>query len=109
MIRALMLIAMALTLSGCLTAEERARMAAEQNAADDAKCQSYGAKPGTDIYVTCRMRVVEQRQEEERAAGQRAEQGLRNAGAALQSVYGPSTTVRTDCERFGSSISCTSR
>jgi hypothetical protein len=26
-------------------------------AADDQKCQSYGAKPGTDAYVACRMNI----------------------------------------------------
>jgi hypothetical protein len=25
--------------------------------ADDAKCRSYGAKPGTDAYVACRSRI----------------------------------------------------
>ncbi|UZE14819.1 hypothetical protein [Pseudomonas sp. B21-053] len=28
---------------------------AEKTATDDAVCQSYGAKPGTDAYVNCRV------------------------------------------------------
>ncbi len=28
---------------------------AEKSATDDAICQSYGAKPGTDAYVNCRV------------------------------------------------------
>jgi hypothetical protein len=28
---------------------------AEKSATDDAVCQSYGAKPGTDAYVNCRV------------------------------------------------------
>jgi hypothetical protein len=30
--------------------------------ADDAKCRSYGAKPGTDAYVACRSRIGAARQ-----------------------------------------------
>jgi hypothetical protein len=28
---------------------------AEKSATDDALCQSYGAKPGTDAYINCRV------------------------------------------------------
>jgi hypothetical protein len=38
----------ALALSGCISG---ARHAAQ----DDATCQGYGAKPGSDLYVQCRM------------------------------------------------------
>ncbi len=27
---------------------------------DDAVCQSYGARPGTDVYVQCRMQLQQQ-------------------------------------------------
>lgn len=37
-----------LALSGCASAEQIA-------AADNAKCQSFGATPGTPTYVECRM------------------------------------------------------
>ena len=40
-----------LALAGCKSTVE---MRAEQDAADAAACQSYGAKPGTDTYVRCR-------------------------------------------------------
>ena len=33
-----------------------------QNKADDQQCLSYGAKPGSDVYVNCRLRLVEMRQ-----------------------------------------------
>lgn len=32
-------------------------------AAQDAECRSYGAKPGTDAYVDCRMRLVQMEQQ----------------------------------------------
>jgi hypothetical protein len=35
--------------------EQLAAKKAELAAKDDQTCQSYGAKPGTDIYVQCRM------------------------------------------------------
>jgi hypothetical protein len=34
---------------------------AELAAADDAKCQSYGARPGSDAYVQCRLTMDTQR------------------------------------------------
>ncbi|AMA58886.1 hypothetical protein [Bradyrhizobium sp. CCGE-LA001] len=47
-----------LLLSGCQLKEER--LAAE-NAADDQKCLSYGAKAGTDAYVVCRTQLATSR------------------------------------------------
>ncbi len=32
-------------------------------ASDDAQCRSYGAQPGTDTYVQCRMSINQQRQQ----------------------------------------------
>jgi hypothetical protein len=49
---ALVAIAGAAALSGCVTAEE---MAARNARADDASCKSYGAAPGSSEYFTCRM------------------------------------------------------
>jgi hypothetical protein len=31
------------------------------DAADDAQCKSYGTTPGTDTYVTCRLKIKESR------------------------------------------------
>jgi len=36
--------------------------------ADDAKCKSYGAEPGTDDYVRCRLAIDVQKANAERAA-----------------------------------------
>src|SRR5215469_16297244 len=47
-------LATSLTLAGCLGSEERI---AAQNAQDDQKCQSYGARQGTDAYVNCRAQL----------------------------------------------------
>jgi hypothetical protein len=40
----------------------------QQNKVDDQQCQSYGARPGSDVYVNCRLRLVEMRHNEVRAA-----------------------------------------
>jgi hypothetical protein len=44
-----------LLLSGC--AEYRAKMAAEQEVEDDAKCHAYGAQQGDPAYVRCLARL----------------------------------------------------
>lgn len=56
---------LALTLAACATAEERQAQAEAQaaaiNANDDAKCQSFGAAPGSQAYIQCRMNLDNQR------------------------------------------------
>ena len=52
--RAVMALILALALSGCMTGEERR---AAQNAKDDQKCLGYGARPGSDAYVSCRAQL----------------------------------------------------
>lgn len=52
---------LALALSGCMTAEQRA-------AADDSYCRSIGAQHGTPVYVECRLRRDEQLQARIRAS-----------------------------------------
>jgi hypothetical protein len=46
-----------LLLPGCAAIAER------RAAADDAKCQSYGATPGTPEYTQCRMQLDSQRED----------------------------------------------
>jgi hypothetical protein len=47
-----------LTLSGCMTAQERAEQVQAKNASqDDQSCRSYGAAPGTPAYITCRTQL----------------------------------------------------
>jgi hypothetical protein len=76
-----------------LARQEAAKKAAV-NAADDEKCRSYGAQPGTDTYVACRMNIDNQRAQLEAAAtvakpgndanNQRMMDRLRPVTAALQ-------------------------
>jgi hypothetical protein len=60
MIKIATMTVLALALSGCMTAEQRA-------AADDSYCRSIGARPGTPIYVECRLRRDEQVQADARS------------------------------------------
>lgn len=52
--RIVAVVVLGLSLGGCLTTEERI---AERSAKDDQKCQSYGARPGTDAYINCRAQL----------------------------------------------------
>lgn len=48
-------------------AQQQAQAARAQAAADDAKCQSYGAKPGDPAYVQCRTQLDTERAQERAA------------------------------------------
>jgi hypothetical protein len=58
-----------------------AQQAAADNA-DDAKCQSYGPKPGSDAYVACRMNLSNNREAADEAQRQ-AWLGVAQAGANM--------------------------
>nr|QDF38263.1 hypothetical protein FJN17_12170 [Bradyrhizobium symbiodeficiens] len=51
--RVVAILALSLSLGGCITDD----WAAERIARDDQKCQSYGARPGSDAYVNCRAQL----------------------------------------------------
>jgi hypothetical protein len=54
MFRVLFLAAAAVALAGCARSESTAEAVFR---ADDAKCKSYGADPGSDAYVQCRLAI----------------------------------------------------
>ncbi|WP_421556163.1 hypothetical protein [Pseudomonas kitaguniensis] len=52
---------------------------AQQASSDDAQCQSYGAKPGSDAYVNCRVqlnRTTTEQQSQQSAQRQQAIQTM---------------------------------
>ena len=65
MFRVLFLAATAAALAGCAGSETATQATFR---ADDAKCKSYGAEPGTDDYVRCRLAIDVQKANAERAA-----------------------------------------
>jgi hypothetical protein len=66
----LLALSLALPLAACMeyTTQQEAAYRQRIAASDDAICRSYGAKPGTDIYVQCRMAQAQQRATAEQAA-----------------------------------------
>ena len=62
--------------------------AAANNAADDATCRSYGAMIGTDIYVQCRVGLVQAR-----AAASRPVVVQRGPDPILQNPLSSTTTI----------------
>ncbi len=95
--RILIVLAASISLAGC--AEYQAEQAAQIAASDDAQCASYGARPGTDAYIQCRMNLDNQRQANRRAV----------VGAYLeaqrQNTYQPTPVYQIPTNR---STSCTS-
>jgi hypothetical protein len=70
MFRVLFLAAAAVALVGCARSESAAEAAFR---ADDAKCKDYGADPGSDAYVQCRLAIdLQKGNAEAEAARQRA-------------------------------------
>ena len=69
-----------LSLAGCAGSPVGDAMAGPEKLAarDDATCQSYGARPGTDAYVACRMNVANQRQAEHQARYANAQRSFDN-------------------------------
>jgi hypothetical protein len=64
------LLLLAVPLVGCQTNQERmAEFKARNEALDDQTCRGYGAKPGTDIYIQCRMQRQQSRDAADNAAG----------------------------------------
>jgi hypothetical protein len=62
-------------LAGCANHESDPAQVAIR---DDAQCQSYGAKPGSDAYVQCRVALANQQGQANDARRQRALRMLMN-------------------------------
>ena len=67
----------AVALAGCVNSEAAKRAAAQaafqaEIKADDAECQSYGAKPDSDGYAQCRL-AIDVRKANAEAAAQAAQ------------------------------------
>jgi flagellar basal body-associated protein FliL len=78
MARMMLAVIAAVALAGCANSEAAKRAAAQaafqaEIKADDAECQSYGAKPDSDAYVQCRL-AIDVRKANSEAAAQAARQ-----------------------------------
>jgi hypothetical protein len=73
MARIVLAVIAAIALAGCANSEVAKRAAAQaafkaKIKADDAECQSYGAKPDSEAYVQCRLAVDIRKAEADLAA-----------------------------------------
>ncbi|MNF45706.1 hypothetical protein D3C85_1034540 [compost metagenome] len=88
--KALIVAAAMALLMGCVNKQQEQQEIeagkAQQAVADDTQCQSYGAKPGSDAYVGCRMQLDAQRAQAGEVRRQHALQMLLN-GQQPQKVY----------------------
>jgi hypothetical protein len=66
----LLTVALILPLTGCLGMSEAeiAAKKAESASQDDQTCKSYGAKPGSDAYISCRVAQTQRRDAADAAA-----------------------------------------
>lgn len=66
----LLWLVLAIPLAGCIVQSEAeiAARKAELAAKDDGVCKSYGAQPGTDVYVQCRIAQQRARDDSDNAA-----------------------------------------
>ena len=86
--RLLLIVAAALILGACMTAEEQQAQARAIAANDDAACRSAGTQPGTPAYVQCRENRSNQRAVAQRE-GERSMQRMQwemNQSAMRQSM-----------------------
>lgn len=65
--RFILILVLFFPMSGCMSAQQIAAYRAQTDNGDDAACRSYGAKPGTDVYVQCRMQRQQSRDAAESA------------------------------------------
>jgi outer membrane lipoprotein SlyB len=65
MIRIVLVAVTVVALAGCASSESATQAAFR---AEDAKCKSSGAQPGTDAYVQCRLAIDLQKANAEAAA-----------------------------------------
>ena len=81
--RFLLVVGIAVFLTGCANSDPALDSAAiirnsvraanasyNQNAADNNTCVSYGAKPGTDLYTECRLKLAQMHQDQDLAVAQ---------------------------------------
>ena len=85
---------------------------------DHLYCHSLGLKPGTDLYVQCRLQarqITAQQAAAQEAAQQAGYAAMAKQGAAMMATPSPPppppilpTTTNTNCNTFGNTINCRS-
>jgi hypothetical protein len=91
------LLLLAVAVGACRQNQTPEQLAAQQNAADDATCKSYGLQFSTPAYADCRLRLQQMRQEQQA-------QNAAQADAALlqwQQSMAANRPVVTNCTTTG--------
>jgi hypothetical protein len=96
--------AVILVLSGC-SAADREAWGHPDPEADDAKCRNFGAKPGSESYIQCRM-YSEQRRLEIQRNNLAASAQLGTMGTNLMALGTPRYQPVTNCRMNGRTASC---
>lgn len=99
--KSLMLLVVLFSLASCQGSVVGDAMAGKEGLAqqDDEYCRSIGAKPGSDIYVQCRMVSTQNRQSRHASAWANYNRSVANMNANR-----PRTT---NCNAYGNSVNCT--
>jgi hypothetical protein len=94
-------VALVLALSSCQGSVVGDAMAGKEGLAkqDDQYCQSIGAKPGTDVYVQCRMMAGQNRDNRHANAWANYNRSVANMNA--------NRPRNTSCNAFGNTLNCT--
>ena len=94
--RLAVLVVAGLGLAGCAGSPVGDAIAGPEKLAarDDATCQSYGATPGSNAYVQCRMITAQNRDENHRARLAAAQQSFAAASQAAQAPPQNCTIMR---------------
>ena len=99
-----------------LTAERQKRELGDCNP-DHIYCHSLGLKPGTDLYVQCRLQarqIAAQQAAAQQAAQQAGYAAMAKQGAAMMATPSPPPppplpiTTNTNCTTFGNTLNCRS-
>lgn len=94
----LLIVLCGLALSGCISPERQAEMKAAADARNDATCRGYGARPGSDAYVNCRLTIDQANEAQSRRAS--AESGRQLQAIGQQMMTGQ-PSVRCTSNTFG--------
>lgn len=86
-----------LLLSGCISAEKRQRLERAHEAAHDAKCRSYGAVPGTQGYLQCRLALTQLEAQQDAAQAAAAQRALQGFQRAMKSYAAPPPSSSLHC------------
>jgi hypothetical protein len=100
-----------IALAGCKQSQTPEQLAAQQNAADDATCKSFGLQFGTQAYADCRLRLREQALAKAKVDAEAAAAADAQIMRSLEMMRPPQPqpVVTTTCNTYMGTTNCTFR